>query len=170
MNIILNEIESISYCEKLQGGTGSDWTRKKAYAHMRVSDFIKAGAISEELVDKLSEKISGEQQNYTQEEWDLFHEKLAEENEANFHADIIKYVNDEPNDLTPGTIGMSKANIAKDLVAQNPGLVNPDRKSELMEAINVVYESDHAVVIKLSDQDMALAKKAMTHKEDLPQA
>ena len=106
----------------------------------------------------------------TQEEWDLALKKIAEEGEAKFHAEIIKYVTGGPNDLKPGTIGMIQAKIAKDLVTENPGLVSPDKKDELMEAIEKVYKADHAVVIHLDDRDIAAARMAMTHEDDLPQA
>ena len=72
--------------------------------------------------------------------------------------------------MRPGSIGMIQANIAKDLVAENPGLVSPDKKAELMESINQVYEAEHAVVVKLGEQEIAAAKMAMTHEDDLPQA
>ena len=106
----------------------------------------------------------------TQEEWDLALKKIAEEGETKFHAEIIKYVTGGPNDLKPGTIGMIQAKIAKDLVTENPGLVSPDKKEELMEAIEKVYKADHAVVIHLDDRDIAAARMAMTHEDDLPQA
>ena len=106
----------------------------------------------------------------TQEEWDLAWKKIAEEHEAELYVDIMKYLRGEPNDLKPGTVGMIVANIAKDLVTENPGLVSPDKKAELMEAIDQVYQADHAVVIKLDDLDIAAAGMAMTHEGDVPQA
>ncbi len=106
----------------------------------------------------------------TQEEWDRAWKKISGEHEAKFHADIINYVAGEPNDLRPGSIGMIKANIAKDLVADSPDLVSPDKKTELMEAIDQVYEGDHAVTIKLDEEEIAEAQMAMAHEDDLPQA
>ena len=106
----------------------------------------------------------------TQEEWDRAWSKISEEHEAKFHADIINYVAGEPNDLRPGSIGMIKANIAKDLVADSPDLISPDQKTELMEAIDQIYEGDHAVTIKLYEEEIAAAGMAMTHEVYLPQA
>ena len=106
----------------------------------------------------------------TQEEWDRAWSKISEEHEAKFHADIINYVAGEPNDLRPGSIGMIKANIAKDLIADSPDLISPDQKTELMEAIDQIYEGDHAVTIKLDEEEIAEAQMAMAHEDDLPQA
>jgi len=69
----------------------------------------------------------------TEEEWHLHEERLAQEAETKFHADILKYVRGEPNDLC-----MEEANIVKRLVADDPGLVAPGRKKELMEAIKAI--------------------------------
>ena len=133
------------------------------------------GRILEAIAETFDTDIFSEHepQNWgfdTQEEWELAWEKIAEEEEAKFHAEIIKYVKGEPNELSPGTVGMVQANYAKDLVAESPGLVSPDKKAELMEAIRQVYEADHAVVIKLDVQEIAAARMAMTHEDDLPKA
>ena len=95
---------------------------------------------------------------------------IAEEQDAEFHAEIIKHVACKPNNLKPGTIGIIRADIAKDLVAENPGLVSPDKKAKLMEAIEQVYQAEHAVMIKLDERDIAAARMAVTHEDDLPQA
>jgi hypothetical protein len=34
----------------------------------------------------------------------------------------------------------------------------------------MIYDQDHAVVVKLTDQDIAFARMAATHDDDLPQA
>ena len=106
----------------------------------------------------------------TKEEWDLAWKKMAEEDEAKFHAEIIKYIKGEPYDIEPGTIGETRANIAKKLVAADPSLISPDKQAELMKEIDDIYKRDHAVVIKLSDADVAAAEMSITHEDDLPQA
>ncbi len=105
-----------------------------------------------------------------QEEWDLALKEMAQEHDDEFYTEIIRYVAGEKNDLTPGTIGMIKADIAKDLVAETPRLVLPEKKTELMAAIDQIYQADHAVVIKLDDVQIAAAEMAMTHEDDLPQS
>ena len=65
---------------------------------------------------------------------------------------------------------MIQANIAKDLVEQKASLASPDRKTELMEAIDRTYMDNHATVIKLSDQDIAMAQMIATHEDDLSHA
>jgi len=105
-----------------------------------------------------------------QEQWDQAMDEMEKEDKAKFHADIIKYVMGEKNDLRPGTVGMTMADIAKNLVAENPELVSPDKKTELMAAIKQIYEADHVVKIRLDDKDIAAVRMAMTHEDDLPQS
>ena len=86
----------------------------------------------------------------TQAEWDAWMDKLAEEDNAEFYTDIINFVSGEPHNFKSDTVGMNKANIAKDLVAENPEFLTPERKSELMEAIEEIYLDKHEVCITLA--------------------
>jgi hypothetical protein len=54
-------------------------------------------------------------------------------------------VADQPGDITPGTIGEQKAQIAKRLVREDPSLVSPERRTEFMEKIETMYDRDHSV-------------------------
>ncbi len=96
------------------------------------------------------------------EKMEEFWKKRADEDEGKFYAELIKYVAGEPNDIAPGTSGMNMANIAKDIVAEDPGFVLPDRKTELMEAIeNKIKE----------EEDREISFQAIygpKHEEDLP--
>ena len=108
----------------------------------------------------------------TQEESDLALEKIAAEDEAEFHAEIIKYAKGEPSDLGPGAVGKTMANIAKKLIAKNPGLASLEKWAELDEAICEVYHTEHAVLVKLLDPGFAatdIAEMVITFKADLPQ-
>ncbi len=108
----------------------------------------------------------------TQEESELALEKMVAEDEAEFHAEIIKFAKGEPNDLGPGAVGKTMANIAKKLIAKNPGLISLEKKAELMEAINEVYHTEHVVLVRLLDPGFAateIAEMAITLKADLPQ-
>ena len=49
----------------------------------------------------------------TEEEWNAEMDRLAAEYEAEFYEDLINYVKGEPHDLRAGTIGMTKAQIAR---------------------------------------------------------
>jgi len=80
----------------------------------------------------------------------------AKEHDDQFYADILKFVAGEPNGITSGTVGETHALIAKRLVAEEPGLVVPGRRAELMEKISSIYDRDHAVHVTLSDADIAL--------------
>jgi hypothetical protein len=61
----------------------------------------------------------------TQEEWDAWEAAAAKESEDRFYANLVKYVDGEPNDINPGTIGEIKAKIAKTLACEDHGLVAP---------------------------------------------
>jgi hypothetical protein len=82
---------------------------------------------------------------------------MAKKHDDQFYADILKFVAGEPNGIAPGTVGETQALIAKRLVAEEPGLVAPGRRAELMEKISSIYDRDHAVYVTLSDADIALA-------------
>ena len=71
----------------------------------------------------------------TQEGWDAWQHAIAKEHEDKFYADLLKFVADEPNGIRAGTVGEKWALIAKRLIAGDPGLVVPERRRELEEAI-----------------------------------
>ena len=79
----------------------------------------------------------------TQEEWDAWQREAGKEHEDRFYADILKFVAGEPSGIEPGTVGEKWALIAKRLAAWDPGLLAPEQRGELMEAIRSVddYES-----------------------------
>ena len=106
----------------------------------------------------------------TQEEWDAWQRSIAKESDDKFYADILKFVCGEPNGIRPGTIGEAQALIAKQLVSEDPGLVAPEKCAELMDKITTIYDRDHAVIVTLSDKDLASVGMLATHEDDLPQA
>ena len=70
----------------------------------------------------------------------------------------------------PGTIGEIKAKIAKTLVENDAALLQPENKDRLLTEMEAIYDRDHAVVITLGPEDIALAKMLATHEDDLPKA
>ena len=104
----------------------------------------------------------------TQEEWDAEMEKMAEESRNKFYQETVKYVQGESNDIRSGTVGMTQAEIAKKLVSEDPGLLSIERKDELMDAIDKIYEDEHVIKIELSHEDMEFARMIATHEDDLP--
>jgi hypothetical protein len=88
----------------------------------------------------------------TQEEWDASQDALAKEQEDEFCSDLVKFVLDEPNGISPGTVGECQAQIAKRLEGADPGLRLVARRAELMEKIK------------------ALARMLTAYDSDLPQA
>jgi len=106
----------------------------------------------------------------TKEEWDAAWAAIGEKEEQRFYNEVVKFVRGEAHDIKPGTIGMIKAEIAKQLIAESPDLLAEDKRPDLIKAVNLVYERDHAVVVTLTDEDLAVARMAATHEDDLPQA
>ncbi len=95
---------------------------------------------------------------------------IHKEQEAEFYIEMMKHVRGEPSDIKQGTIGMTKVNIARQLIAENPDLASPDYKENLLQAVNRAYEGDHSVVVELNDLDIATAIMAIANEDDLPQA
>jgi hypothetical protein len=106
----------------------------------------------------------------TQEEWDAWNEQLSREHRDQFHNEILKYLLGEPCDIQPGTIGMIEAEIAKKLVEKDPELLLPTNKDKLLNEMETIYDREHAVVITLTAEEIASAKMAVTHEDDLPSA
>jgi hypothetical protein len=84
--------------------------------------------------------------------------EVCEKQEADFYANVLKFVRGEPSDITPGTVGEARAKIAKDLIGSNPSLAFPDNLQQLKAAVEAV-EHEHAVaggwVFTLIDEEIA---------------
>ena len=106
----------------------------------------------------------------TQEEWDAAEKKLADQHRDRFYADLCAYIRGEPNDIRPGTIGEIKAKIAKTLVESQAALLQPENKDRLLSEMEAIYDRDHAVIITLGPEEIALAEMLATHEDDLPKA
>jgi hypothetical protein len=83
---------------------------------------------------------------------------------------VVKFVRGEGHDILPGTSGMTKAEIAKRLIADSPDLLAKDKRPDLIKAVELIYDRDHTVKVKLTGKDLAFAQMAATHEDDLPQA
>src|SRR5262249_19760508 len=59
----------------------------------------------------------------TTEEWEAAWAAIAEEEKQNFYNQVVNFVRGEGHNITPGTIGMIKAEIAKRLIAVSPDLL-----------------------------------------------
>lgn len=106
----------------------------------------------------------------TEEEWYAFNEKLTKEDEDRFYNDLLHYLRHEPNDLSPGTIGMIKAKIAKTLVASDPSLTAPEKRNALLEAVSAIYDPDDAKTTTLTERDLAPVELMAARTDDLPKA
>ena len=73
------------------------------------------------------------------EEWDRAWDEMHKQQQAEFYLDIMSYVNGLPNGIEPGTVGMSMAEIAGELIAESPALLSPEHEEELMQEIRDRY-------------------------------
>jgi hypothetical protein len=129
------------------------------------------GAIAEAFETKIVSKHDPRFWGFdTQEEWDAVCEAISKEREDQFYLDVLNYVSNQPNDIKPGTIGEIQAKIAKQLVEADPTLVLPERREDLMKGMDEVYDRDHKIIVRLNEQDIAMAEMMVTHESDLPQA
>jgi hypothetical protein len=127
----------------------------------------------------------------SREEEEAWHQKLHEEHQQEFYDDLVRHiagdpgpaqryshtVNDKMSALTGEpvgsisfTIGFTKLQIGKALVEKDPTFANPDRKHDLLKAIDETYKRDHCVTVTLTEQEMAEAKMRVTHERDLLRA
>jgi hypothetical protein len=81
----------------------------------------------------------------TQAEWDAAMEQMSKQDAENFHAELLKYLRGEPNEIRPGTNGMTWAEIAKRLVENEPELLLPENKEKLRGEIDAVYDRPHSL-------------------------
>ena len=95
--------------------------------------------------------------------------EMADQHRNEFYIDVCAYVRGEPNDIRLGTIGATKAKIAKTLVEKDTTLLEPDNKDKLLAEMEAIYDRDHAVVVTLGPEDLAFAQMLATHEDDLPQ-
>jgi hypothetical protein len=106
----------------------------------------------------------------TKEQWDAWQDKLAKEHDDRFHAELLKYLRGEPNDIRPRSVGMRWAEIAKKLADDDPTLLLLENKGKLLDEARSIYNRDYAVTVTLSPEQIALVKMIATHEDDLPDA
>ena len=80
----------------------------------------------------------------TEEEWDAWQEKLPQQFEDQFYADLMEYLQGKPNGIQLGTTEEGKAKLGKELVQDDPTLLLPENKDTLLERIDTAYLSQRA--------------------------
>ena len=129
------------------------------------------GAISEAFETDIFSEYEPQYWGFdSQEEWEAAWKRMDDQHSDRFYADVCAYVRGEPSDIRPGTIGETKAKIAKSLVETDASLLQPESRDRLLAEMDTIYDRDHAVIITLGPEDIALAKMLVTHEDDLPQA
>jgi hypothetical protein len=106
----------------------------------------------------------------TEEEWHAALEAANKEHEEEFHAEVLKFVRDEPNNIRQGTNGWYEAKHAKELVEKDPSLLLPANHDKLFNAAHSYWFDKHVVKVTLTEKEVALARMLGTHEDDLPQA
>jgi len=95
---------------------------------------------------------------------------IWKEADDRFYAELIKYLHGEPSDIHTHTVGEAKALIAKKLTDEDPELLIPEMRVKLMAAVEEIYESDHAVTVTLTKDDLAFVQMLVTHEDDMGRA
>ena len=105
----------------------------------------------------------------SQEEMDAMFEAVHRKCNEQFYGELVKFIDGQPCDIKPGTIGREQAEIAKKLVAQNPALALTENRDTLLAQIDDIYKLVHpSVVVKLDESELdALARRLQT-LEELP--
>ena len=99
----------------------------------------------------------------TQEEWEEWEKQRSREAKDRFHDELLKYVRGEPSDIRPGTSGMRKAEIAKELVEKDPALLLLTNRDKLRDEISTV-ERNRAT---RSPNPLTAANLSIAHEDDL---
>jgi septum formation topological specificity factor MinE len=97
-------------------------------------------------------------------------EQMRKEADDRFYAELIKYLRGEPSGINPRTVEELQALIAKKLTDADPELLLPEMREKLMAAVQRIYESDHAVKVTLTKEDLAFAQMVATHEDDMGRA
>jgi hypothetical protein len=142
------------------------FTRRGANAPGKILEAI-AEAFDTDIVSEYEPQFWGFD---TQEEWDAHWAAIAKDADNKFYLDVLNYVSNKPNTIKPGTIGEIQAKIAKQLIEADPTLVLSERREDLQKKVDEIYDRDHRVFVRLSEQDIALADMVATHEDDLPKA
>jgi hypothetical protein len=103
----------------------------------------------------------------TQEDWDAYQEGIHQQYEEEFHQELLKFLNGAPHNIKAGTIGMCKAEIAKNLVEEEPVLRLRANKNKLLDAIQARYDRGDAIVISFGPEERAVAEMIATHEDHL---
>jgi hypothetical protein len=77
----------------------------------------------------------------TQQEWDVAMEKLNRKQDDMFYADVLQFVAGDDQVLKAGTVGHGKGEVARKLISKEPSLIRPDKRDELLQAIDKAYSS-----------------------------
>jgi hypothetical protein len=75
----------------------------------------------------------------TVEEWARALDENFDQVLAAAYLSIMSFVNGLPNNIEPGTLSMSLAEIAVDLIAESPALLSPEHEEEFMQEIRDRY-------------------------------
>ena len=147
-------------------GLASAFTRYGDNAPQRI-----LRAISQEFNVKIVSEYAPQYWGFSnEEEAEAFWREQNEKSEREFYNEVVKFVCGQSHNIKSGTIGMNQAEIAKRLIAESPDLLSENKRSDLIKAVNMVYQRDHATVVTLPDEELALVRMAATHEDDLPQA
>jgi hypothetical protein len=118
-----------SFREELPDYIGSSWECRDCIG--------KYGGLWElEEEKKLVRELSDGERKKMRDDIEASMEEFAEKDRNEFYEDIMRYVHGEPNGIRGGTVGKSKADLAKRLTTKNPKLLLLQNRGQLLDAID----------------------------------
>jgi hypothetical protein len=87
------------------------------------------------------------------------YKERAKQGQDEFYLDVIGYLTGKINNLTPGTSGMVRAEIAKGLVDADPSLLLPENKERLLKEIDeILRQNAKEKVLKQIETNESLSR------------
>jgi hypothetical protein len=117
-------------------------------------------AVFDALIEEFKVELVGEDDHRfwgfaTEEECSAYFENQRKEREDEFYSGLISYLRNEPTSFAAGGPGWSdyiQGTIAKELTVSDPGLMAPERRSELLAKIDAIYRNRHCALVRDSDR------------------
>jgi hypothetical protein len=76
----------------------------------------------------------------SEEEFKATQKTLEKKRQAELYNNIVKFIRGESNTLKPGSVEMAHAEIAKRLVTKSSNLLAPDKRMDLIKAVETIYD------------------------------
>jgi hypothetical protein len=101
------------------------------------------------------DRLDNSELGVEEERWQARELAAAKKYLQKLQSELLRYVRGEPNNIRPGSTGMTLCRIAKRLVVESPDLGLPALASLLLAAVWAEYETGYAVKLTLAQGEAA---------------